>query len=214
MTAFFEPADNGHSWRYLQRGWSKIAVHISAANGKNRLYKVPIALPPYILSGKHVRIELPKIKLHEKEIRKIRITGRLIRDYTLVDNPAGKAYAFKIRNGKFVTAENSGELKLVKEKNEISENEVFRLIKLGENHVAVKGPNGHFVSAESGGDGILVANRKIIDEWEIFAVKDLGNNQIALKTATGKYVTTKSGQVKASGQTIGAGETFTIVSVK
>jgi hypothetical protein len=214
MTAFFEPASNGHSWRYLKRGWSEIAVHVTSAGGKNRIYNAPIVVPPYILSGNYVRIELPKIKLHEQKIEKITITGPLIRDYTLVDNPDGHSSALITRGGSYVSAEKQGKLKLVGRTREIGENELFRIIELGENHVALKASNKLLVSAENGGDGMLVANRKIIDEWEIFTLEQLGKNQLALKTAAGKYVTAESGRLMAVGRTIDEAETFTITGVK
>jgi peptidoglycan/xylan/chitin deacetylase (PgdA/CDA1 family) len=65
--------------------------------------------------------------------------------------------------------------------------EVFGVVPLGGNHVALRAGNGQYVSAEVGGGGPILACSPTIGPAETLEVEDHGGKMAAFRTAAGGY---------------------------
>ncbi len=73
----------------------------------------------------------------------------------------------------------------------VTNNEIFEIVYLNNNEVALKTSNGKYVYVTDGGE--LIGNSTDIDEVATFELLDLEDNRIALKAFSGQYVCAEGG---------------------
>ena len=128
--------------------------------------------------------------------------------------------AFKTRNGSYLCAEGGGGHEVVADRAAVGKWEIFRVIRLPGDNVALRAFSGHYVCAENGGGREVVANRNAIGPWETFswipnAHGGTSNLRIFLRAANGQYVCAESGgggDVNANRAVPADWETFTVVA--
>ena len=125
-----------------------------------------------------------------------------------------EACSIRSENGKYlVTGTKSGNNALVARNETIGADEIFNLVNLGVDKIALKGANGKYVCAEGGGGREVTVSRDKIGEWEIFQLVKLGGEQVAIKAANGKFLSAKNGNVLANSESIEKDEVFTMKRV-
>lgn len=108
--------------------------------------------------------------------------------------PGCELITLRAHNGQYVCAESGGNRELFANRRQPAEWEIFELVHLEGNKVALKAVcNGKFIRAEGGGGGRLRPDRHWIKEHETFILVSKGDNKIALRTHNGKYVCAEGG---------------------
>jgi hypothetical protein len=97
-----------------------------------------------------------------------------------------KNIAIISNNGQYVSVDE--ENKLVANNDIIGEKEIFKLIKVAHNKIALLAYNKKFVCAGQGGGDELIANREVIGSWETFTIFPLGNGKVTMRVYNGKYI--------------------------
>ncbi len=121
-----------------------------------------------------------------------------------------KSFNLMAANGKYLCANAARNDIIDADKVKASGWELFSLLQLDENKVAVLSFKNKFLSTELHDQQQITANRIKIGEWEIFTKIDLGNGKVAFKAANGMYLSLdeKSQQVFATAKEIGRNERF------
>jgi GH25 family lysozyme M1 (1,4-beta-N-acetylmuramidase) len=98
-------------------------------------------------------------------------------------------------NGRYVTAENAGNLPLIANRTAVGVWEQFDQIDVGSGYIALRAhANGRLVTAENAGNSSLIANRTAIGPWEKFKLITNSDGSISLMAnANGRYVTAENG---------------------
>lgn len=120
-------------------------------------------------------------------------------------------------NGKFVTAENGGDLPLIANRSVVGQWERFDLVRVSATDVTLRSlANGRYVTAEAAGTRPLIANRTSVGSWERFAVIPVDTATVALfSRADNRWVTAeRAGQAPliANRTVIGGWEQFELRS--
>jgi hypothetical protein len=97
-----------------------------------------------------------------------------------------KRVAILSNNGQYVSV--NEENRLVANKDLIEEKEIFKLIKVAHNKIALLAYNKKFVCAEQGGGYELIANREVIGSWETFTILPIKDDKIILRVHNGNYI--------------------------
>ena len=97
-----------------------------------------------------------------------------------------KNIAILSNNGQYVSV--NEENKLIANKDSVGKKEIFKLIKVAHNKIALQAHNSKFLCAEQGGGYGLIANREVIGSWEIYTIFPLGGDKIILRVHNGKYI--------------------------
>lgn len=117
-------------------------------------------------------------------------------------------------NGKFVCADNFGNLPLIANRNNVGGDwELFELVKNSDQTVSLKSKaNNKFVMASNYGWGPVIASGETIQSWEKFHLIHNNDNTISLKAfVNGKYVVAENqgkDSLKANRDNIGDWEKF------
>ncbi|WP_299677469.1 M12 family metallopeptidase [uncultured Tenacibaculum sp.] len=88
--------------------------------------------------------------------------------------------------------------------------EHFRIIKLHNNKVALKGFGGKYLSVRPGNKVLCIGNN--IDAWEVFTLEFIGSNKVAIRGHNGKYLSSNGGSsvITCDRTNIGYWEKFSI----
>jgi hypothetical protein len=131
--------------------------------------------------------------------------------------PAGaslRSYA----NGKYVSADNSGNSPLIAKATTVGVWERFDVIDRGSGNIALRARvNAKYVCADNAGAASLIANRTAIGAWETFQLIRNSDGSVSLRAqANGRYVTAENAGAQpliANRTAIGAWEKFDLVGV-
>jgi type 1 glutamine amidotransferase len=131
--------------------------------------------------------------------------------------PAGaslRSYA----NGKYVSADNSGNSPLIAKATTVGAWERFDVIDRGSGNIALRARvNAKYVCADNAGAASLIANRTAIGAWETFQLIRNSDGSVSLRAqANGRYVTAENAGAQpliANRTAIGAWEKFDLVGV-
>ncbi|WP_094227401.1 RICIN domain-containing protein [Methanolobus psychrotolerans] len=103
-----------------------------------------------------------------------------------------KKVSLKTHKGQYVSVDGATS-ELVAKSTSVTNNEIFDIVYLNNNKVALKTPDDKYVYAANGGGKELIANSTEIGEWEIFELLDLENDRIALKANSSQYLSAEDG---------------------
>ena len=149
-----------------------------------------VPLSPVKEFGKTValngRMFYPGISIHETSTEAELVWN--VRGQT--DRP--EKVSLQVKKGQYVSVDPATS-ELVAKSTFATDEEIFELVYLSNNKVALKAPNGKYVYAAQGGGEELIANSNEIGEWEIFDLLDLENDRIALKASNSQYVSAEDG---------------------
>jgi hypothetical protein len=136
-------------------------------------------------------------------------------DTTAVNTIKVKKVNIKAQStGKFLSCDGHKYQKIIGDRDNASEWELFTLTELGGNKVSLKAYNGKFVCADQKKDNILIANRTDRSDWETFTMEKQKDDKVAFKASNNKYVCCDpklEGILAATRDTIGDWELFTII---
>ncbi|WP_292464247.1 RICIN domain-containing protein [Methanolobus sp.] len=130
-----------------------------------------------------------------------------------------KKVTLRSYSGEYISLDSAtSKLKLVTT-NSVTNNEIFEIVYLNNNDVALKASNGKYVYAVDGGGGRLMADSSEISEYEIFEMLDPQNGKVSLKADNGKYVsasptTLSSGGLVATKLERSEWEDFTLTTIE
>ncbi len=122
--------------------------------------------------------------------------------------------AIKTYKGNFLCAENGGGSKLVADRNQIGDWEIFEIIDLGKGYIALKGYNGDYLKVD---DEDVRVNGSKINKKEIFQLVKLDNNKVAFKAYNKKYISAEDGggdAVSVDRTKIGNWESFELIDIQ
>ncbi len=89
--------------------------------------------------------------------------------FQLFDLGKGKT-ALKVVNGKFVSAVQNMEMKLIADRDEANDWETFEIIHIDNAKIQIKTSTGTYVSADQTKGGILIGDRGTASDWETFTM--------------------------------------------
>ncbi|MCB9185774.1 MAG: glycosyltransferase family 39 protein [Flavobacteriales bacterium] len=101
--------------------------------------------------------------------------------------------------GKYVSADEFKQQQLFADRNSVKEWEVFTLVELPDDQVALKSSFDRFVSIDTIGGNILVARDKELEPSGRFNRIDIGSRMVVLQTYRGGYLTVNDQQLVADG---------------
>ena len=209
INLFLQPEAPKKGWRYLKKGWSDIFIKITYADREAKTFQEKMMVPPYILPGETATVRLPKIKIpHIDEATGMDISSPILADYHVDMTLPSQEFIWKTQEGKIVGIGNPETKQLVITNSDSDALLNFRIIKVGERHIALLASNGNYVCAEGGGGREMTASREYIDIWEMFETIPLPDGKHAMITHDGHYVSSRKGILMADGLTIGPSETF------
>ncbi|MDW7732895.1 MAG: RICIN domain-containing protein [Methanolobus sp.] len=127
-----------------------------------------------------------------------------------------KKVSFTTNKGQYISVD-SVTSNLIAGSSPITSDQMFEIVYITNNRVALKAPNGRYVYAANGGGQELIAGSTEIGQWEIFELLGLENNKISLKASNGQYVSTEGGGgagILANRDQKGDWESFTLVTAE
>lgn len=137
----------------------------------------------------------------------IRARSEFVNPYEVFKLVKINTYGLISQNGHYAVCRNG---KIVFTSKELSANETFEFVKIGDNKIAIKAPDGKYISIDENGS---YSKAETPNTSSVFIVEEVDNEHIRLKTIAGKYVTAIGGggfMMRARKNTPGPWELFRI----
>ncbi|AFV25350.1 ricin B lectin [Methanolobus psychrophilus R15] len=103
-----------------------------------------------------------------------------------------KKVSLRTHKGQYVSV-NGTTSELIAGSSSIADGDIFEIVYINNNEVALKTADGKYAYAVNGGGEKLVANSTEIGNWEIFELQHLENDRIALRASNSQYVSAEGG---------------------